>query len=872
MKSLRAAGQFVGIDSGSSIQTIAAVVQFVTDTTRPSLSDVIDALGRTNYTVAQSTRPLYRRTRPVPQDPEKSGRDETFIDLTNAGELHPGGPDLVADAASRFDARAAAAIGSAVGTINIDAIHFVPGGQLGGHFEPADAFANLTEIKTYPDDTPDVVIPTAQSLAVIAYPDYFPGEHDALSLKMVSEAIMVSNPGWCGTFGPGVDGAFDVAFGDPPEGNYDMSQMHLLQIAYRYYEELTPGARELLITQLLARGRIHRPRLDDTFTSEGTPDDWSRAGFVSPLGINIRIGETENHILLIITARYLTNQLLYQRTHERRYDNRRNGDVLGGPNCMDLVLSLLRNILRDDFSEYNAKPYQSETRHAILNLHSFAYDHEVRLAARMALDYVSAHMAISSNDLRRMVPFRRRNEVERSAHDDRGFMQISLLETTFGADPLVQHFAILAGNTRIYAARGMHIRTDLKEGHDAVIYALSDYRLPASIHDLLVNDAHRRFFQRLHRIPLDDVDVTGRTAEDQEVYAGSPSYLISAGGNFSTWAIDPGPVSLSSKLREKNDQQLGVAVPTSFMPTARSELDCGDPALAFDLIQFGRFSDVAGVFNYGVAPDFACGPQIHLPGWCQQAMAEDLGLRLGDFRFVNRGSNGDAPGFFLAVLQQGDFAVMEAFDTWLHPELTFEQFRLNAFQRNEALMGRGLRSGIRDQYVTTNGNTILFVISDDAGQYGAWVEGVIFAGGPDSAVDGFGDASRMIPERLANGSVMNSDGHDGFVRINNHFLNTAITLDMRDQRRPTRGSDTGEVERAGPGSLVWVDYAWTGPSEGDFFRPFNTMAAAVSALAQGGRIRLKAGVSRRRFAGLREALHGRARATRSGAGPQSIEK
>ena len=72
------------------------------------------------------------------------------------------------------------------------------------------------------------------------------------------------------------------------------------------------------------------------------------------------------------------------------------------------------NILRDDFSEYNAKPYQSESRFALLNLCTYAYEDEVRLAARMVLDYISAHIAVSSCDLRRLVPFRRRNEFPRN--------------------------------------------------------------------------------------------------------------------------------------------------------------------------------------------------------------------------------------------------------------------------------------------------------------------------------------------------------------------------------------------------------------------------------------------------------------------------
>jgi len=247
------------------------------------------------------------------------------------------------------------------------------------------------------------------------------------------------------------------------------------------------------------------------------------------------------------------------------------------------MLSLLRNILRGDFSEYNAKNYQAHTRYALLNLHSYAYDHEVRLAARMVLDYVSARLALSSNDLRRMVPFRRRNEGKNVTRDERGFMQVSLLEMTGGADPMAQHFAILAGNTRIYergsATRApWHIKTDEQDGNDAVMYALCDYRLPPSVHDLFVNDLHRRFYQRLHRVPQDDVEVTGRNCDNQ-------------------------------------------------------------------------VSDIEGVYNYGVAPDFACGPQLHLPDWVRNAIANDSGGAFGSFKFVNRGSAGKGPGFYLALLQ-----------------------------------------------------------------------------------------------------------------------------------------------------------------------------------------------------------------------------
>ena len=121
---------------------------------------------------------------------------------------------------------------------------------------------------------------------------------------------------------------------------------------------------------------------------------------------------------MMLTTRYLTNQLLFQRDRHVSHDNRRNGGN-GRPRvsisccrcCGTSCAATFRNTTRRAISE--------ETRGALLNLCSYAYDHEVRLAARMVLDYISARMAVSSNDLRRMVPFRRRNEGDNVARPRR---------------------------------------------------------------------------------------------------------------------------------------------------------------------------------------------------------------------------------------------------------------------------------------------------------------------------------------------------------------------------------------------------------------------------------------------------------------------
>jgi hypothetical protein len=64
---------------------------------------------------------------------------------------------------------------------------------------------------------------------------------------------------------------------------------------------------------------------------------------------------------------------------------------------------------------------------------------------------------------------------------------------------------------------------------------------------------------------------------------------------------------------------------------------------------------------------------------------------------------------------------------------------------------------------------------------------------------------------------------------------------MNDPAHPRRTSETGEVEQAGRNNEVWVNFGWKGPTEGDFFHPFNTLTAAVNVVAAGGVIKIVPG-------------------------------
>jgi hypothetical protein len=820
-----------------------------------------------------TTKPYYRRRKISPTLGEADLRsDGRWVDFAKIPTADFGSPDAMALAKAQFDNRAAAVIAAGAGLGDVNTVGgktwpklrfwtpvvWVGAGLLARPTEPWFHDYDLTEFKPTKLFGGVHLMRGAKCLSVLAYLDFFPESIYSNLRSFVSSVIPYASPGYCGSFGAGVDGTVSLIDG-PSEGNYDMNQMHLIPMAYAYFDDLSPSSRERLIKVLLAHGRIHRPNRPELVTSGRLPNDWSRAGYISPLGAHKNIGETENHILMMLTTRYLTNQLLFQRDHDVAHDNRRNGSD-DAPSCLSLVLTLLRNILRNDFSEYNAKSYQEETRWALLNLCSYAYDLEVRLAARMVLDYVSAHMAVSSNDLRRMIPFRRRNEGDKIAHGSDGFMKVSLIGGS-GADPIGPYYAIQAGNTRSCVVEvdsqvplGINGGTVQGSswttwglpgsGQELSLELLSEYRLPPVIHELFVNDAKRRYFQRLHRRRVNEVG-GHRNADNMEIYAGSPSYLITAGGAAATWAIDP---KFAGIVVGDQDQQIGVAMTTSFMPTT---LFGGSRTLvnrANQLVQLSCFSDVPApslpnlhcAINYGVAPDFACGHQIYLPSW--------TGIAKGTpgFSFVDQHSvpdgTGETPGFFLAVLQDNGMALIEALDTWLHPEISFGQFRAGVLSRNGGLK---LASNVPSTYVTTMGSQVQFIIwrayERHGALFGAEVLSVVY--GSDSA-DHIGDAGSS-PIHVLNGTIMRS-GPDAVIEIGNPLAGKTMRLDMSDQWHPKRTDEDGQVVSAGAGEEVWADFDWKGPAEGDVCRPYGTVSSASAAVASHGTIRMIPSVSHER--------------------------
>ena len=116
----------------------------------------------------------------------------------------------------------------------------------------------------------------------------------------------------------------------------------------------------------------------------------------------VSIPETENHLWMINSTRYLNNQYLIA-----------NGATGYGGDQGALrkwILDELQKVAKQDFIEYNSRPYARYSLVSILNLADFANDDKVRTAARAILEFSIAKYAVTSSEGRRIAPFRRKRE------------------------------------------------------------------------------------------------------------------------------------------------------------------------------------------------------------------------------------------------------------------------------------------------------------------------------------------------------------------------------------------------------------------------------------------------------------------------------
>lgn len=304
-----------------------------------------------------------------------------------------------------------------------------------------------------------------------------------------------------------------------------------------------------------------------TYATAGT------LGTVSPVlpFADVRIGETENHRLMIESSRFLTNQAIITELERKRRDV--DGIKTDQAKVKTWLLERLARIAREDFEEYNSRPYTRYSLEALINLHDFSEDSEVRLAAHNVLDLSAAKFAIVGNRGRRIVPFRRLDE-----NDGRsGTPPEYLYNIASGVDHEVARAMVLSGQTQLF---GPFPDND-PAPRTMVNTAISTYRLPPVVQSLAIDRA----------TPFEQ---TIQHAAVERVYRSRP-FTLSAGGLRSGPTIE-GPLGIGTR-----DTDRGVAMPTVLLPTSSGLFQY--ELIAFDGVGLGWERSE----NTCVARTFACG-------------------------------------------------------------------------------------------------------------------------------------------------------------------------------------------------------------------------------------------------------------------------
>ena len=263
-----------------------------------------------------------------------------------------------------------------------------------------------------------------------------------------------------------------------PAGDYDFSVTVFTTVLWLFGDDTTalyPATRDHLVSILLTEdGGAFRTSAPRTF------------GLVK---------ETENHILMTESSRYLKNRWL--RAHGNtapRHDNLANG-------MEARLLALLAETAASGLHEFNSQPYIAYTLTALLNLEAFA-SAPVRAAARDLLDTLNWSYALGSYGLRHHAPFRR------------SYGYASVPSLTFGYQTVFMHAWLSYAPVRFSPPEIPGLT-----GNHAIIATSLPYRPPDAVVRLL-SEKSPGTFVRLGHGP-------GATPE---IYSAGPGFLLGAGG------------------------------------------------------------------------------------------------------------------------------------------------------------------------------------------------------------------------------------------------------------------------------------------------------------------------------------------------------
>jgi hypothetical protein len=334
------------------------------------------------------------------------------------------------------------------------------------------------------------------------------------------------------------------------------------------------------------------------------------------------IEETENHLLMQNSSKYLMNKIL-------RADLQALGDDDGvedyeefNEDIHEWFMERLQRIAREDFAEYNARPYGGLSITAILNVHDFACefdcsdaDRRLQTAAAAVLDLTAAKMAVGSNQSRRVIPFRRlahtnTNHTIGKLKDDGSRYPIQFLsDLSSDADHMIGAMQFWSGQA-FHGPAGLAARDAVM---DMIWHATSTYRPDHRILDIAI-DKSTPYTQNFRHAGW-------------EKYSSGPGWLLTAGGTSTGYAQGfrtPLGVIYPSPPIKEDDR--GAGVPTTLIvSTSRavgneewSRQDRYQHFLRFEgAVRHWEKSDndepMSFEGNFCVHGSFACGINMKVP-------------------------------------------------------------------------------------------------------------------------------------------------------------------------------------------------------------------------------------------------------------------
>ncbi|WP_327250129.1 hypothetical protein [Streptomyces sp. NBC_01320] len=355
-----------------------------------------------------------------------------------------------------------------------------------------------------------------------------------------------------------------VGSGPLGKGNYDFALRGLMTIAHRYGQLLdVPGSQprsgvRFILDKLLPSDFSggHNPSIDEVVVLVN--DQFGTIGFP----------ESENHLLMIETSRYLANQLRHESIDGHVSDNQKS--------LTDWLLTHLQIIAQHDFLEFSARPYARMSLHALLNLYEFASEPLLRTVAQNILDYTFTKCALSASRGRRVNPYRRhQNRINHAAN----FTNDLYADR---CDTVTSFFLAYTGMTD---EQGVPARFPDTKVYEAMLAATSTYRPPAVAYQLALEGDVPPHLHRFYHGIRPELPKAGNTADAGiEIYYRSPSFMLTAGGCFfnSGYGSDETTFGEHKAWRETSRAQSTTLIPTRV------------PALRFsDLIRFDPYTDPA---------------------------------------------------------------------------------------------------------------------------------------------------------------------------------------------------------------------------------------------------------------------------------------